>query len=72
MERAMGIEPTSEAWKLVLGKHKRMNWRQFSVLEILKWILIGAALQPTSEPTEPTGINGTHGLNWKVRQKRSS
>ena len=31
MERAMGIEPTSEAWEAYLKARKRANWRLFDV-----------------------------------------
>ena len=31
MERAMGIEPTSEAWEAYLKARKSTNWRQFCV-----------------------------------------
>jgi hypothetical protein len=43
MERAMGIEPTFEAWEATQNTEKRSNWRLFDVFGFLKWIPIGAA-----------------------------
>jgi hypothetical protein len=34
MERAMGIEPTSEAWEASIHKQKRSNWRHFDVFRV--------------------------------------
>jgi len=35
MERAMGIEPTSEAWEAYFKASKRTNWRHFCVFRPL-------------------------------------
>jgi len=35
MERAMGIEPTSEAWEAYLKARQRTNWRHFCVFRCL-------------------------------------
>jgi hypothetical protein len=34
MERAMGIEPTSEAWEANLKARKRTNWRHFCLFRL--------------------------------------
>jgi len=34
MERAMGIEPTSEAWEASIKRQKRSNWRHFDVFQV--------------------------------------
>jgi hypothetical protein len=34
MERAMGIEPTSEAWEASIKVQKRSNWRHFDVFRV--------------------------------------
>jgi len=33
LERAMGIEPTSEAWEAKLNARERTNWRLFCVVQ---------------------------------------
>jgi hypothetical protein len=33
-ERAMGIEPTSEAWEASIKLQKRSNWRHFDVFQV--------------------------------------
>jgi hypothetical protein len=34
MERATGIEPTSEAWEASIKLQKRSNWRHFDVFQV--------------------------------------
>jgi hypothetical protein len=35
MERAMGIEPMSEAWEVAAKIHRRLNWEHLSDFEEL-------------------------------------
>ena len=63
LERAMGIEPTSEAWEAYLKARKRANWRHFCVFRCSS---NGFQLeQPDRRGCSP------HQPNWNKAQPRT-